>query len=86
MCGSWYTAAGLYDLGMSIDLPGQPGPDVDINHPRQLLVMWRDEANRLATHITANPDGHWEGGQAVVVTLQRCARMLEDRLKWSGLS
>lgn len=60
----------------------------DVNHPRILLIHWRDEADELQRMIDENPGMAAEArlltGQ--INTLRRCADQLENRLLWSGLA
>lgn len=61
---------------------------MDINHPRQLLTHWREEAARLDEITGQHPEMEAEvrifTGQAAL--LRRCADQLESRLLWSGLT
>jgi hypothetical protein len=59
---------------------------MSINHPRNLLVMWRGEADRLKELCDAHG---MEAGAPVLrarmYALLQCAQELENRLLWSGM-
>lgn len=59
---------------------------MDVNHPRQLLIQWREEAKFLEHLISQHPEmieSKILAGQ--VRTLYHCAEQLESRLRWSEM-